>query len=347
MTLRRCADAWQRFWFQQAACGQLGLLRLALVTVLTWRYLHPIAAELGADAARPVALLAPSMATSLLPLPYPPPAGMAPWLAGALLPCALVAALGVATRWSLALFTILAIYLLGGQSSWGTFNHDSMLTVQVLVILTVAPGSTAWSFDACWRHWRGRDPATRGDSTLLRSLAGDAAPRWGLQLILVTLALLYCACGIAKLRHGGLGWLDGRTLATYLGLTAPPGEQLFTADPTTPVWRDGLGLDHHLYRCHRTALGGWLAQQPVLLALMASATVLLELAGPVLLRGGWWRNAYLVSVIAMHTVIGVLMGHPFTHFRLVCLLMLDWEAIGRAWSRFRTGRVLGRPDAPG
>ena len=60
---------------------------------------------------------------------------------------------------------------------------------------------------------------------------------------------------------------------------------------------------------------------------LATGTVVLEIGAVLLLLGGWWRNAILILALAAHSGIGALMGLPFDHYRLLCLLMLDWSLL--------------------
>ena len=54
-------------------------------------------------------------------------------------------------------------------------------------------------------------------------------------------------------------------------------------------------------------------------------TVLPELSGFVLLIPGWPRLLYLLSAIAMHVTIYLLMNLPFFKYELLCIILIDWR----------------------
>ncbi len=106
-------------------------------------------------------------------------------------------------------------------------------------------------------------------------LAGTPVPRWGTQLMLVLIVLLFFSAGVSKLRYSGLAWADGQTLSFYLdggtGLRIPDPEsdgylapnstwrkgfsQFVTSEHPTDLWKDGVGLEGYLYRARPEPLG--------------------------------------------------------------------------------------------
>ena len=146
--------------------------------------------------------------------------------------------------------------------------------------------------------------------------------------------MTYTASGLAKLRFGGLGWLDGQTLGFYLrGLTA--GDVVYNVGGGPSTWRDDFGLQMYTYGNYSygrygpaalAAVVDWMAHTPAIMSVLSIATVVLELAG-LLLFVPRLRSVLLVGYIGMHTAIGILMGLPFIPYQIVCFLLIEWERV--------------------
>ncbi|WP_127473821.1 hypothetical protein [Microbacterium sulfonylureivorans] len=248
-------------------------------------------------------------------------------VAGVVIVLIVLSVIGLGSR--PALFLLVLIGLFARAVSWnnGIFDHESSLTTQVLFVLVFAPGTNAVSLEHVVRWWRG------GRKDLLATLTAPYR-QWGVMLILALLAVTYTASGLSKLRFGGFEWLNGETLGFYLrGLTA--GDTVYLVGDGTPTWRDDFGLQMYTFANPRfgqyepAALAhfvDWMAHTPAVMAVFATATVLLELAG-FLLFVPRLRSVLLVGYIGMHTTIGLLMGLPFHEYQIICLFLIEWERI--------------------
>ncbi|MDZ8201264.1 hypothetical protein RZO50_07045 [Microbacterium sp. SSW1-59] len=233
---------------------------------------------------------------------------------------------GLATRFALFSLATLGLFVEAVGASQGIFDHESSLTTQVLFVLAFCPGVKAISLDNTISWLRaGRPPLWQYFMRPYRS--------WGIYIILGILAITYTTSGISKLRFGGLQWLNGETLGYYLSNTNTDDTVLLVGGGPDS-WRDDLGIEMYVYGNFREASGTpldgvieWVAGSPVLLAGIAVATVVLELAG-LLLFVPKVRSLLLISYIAMHTTIGIMMGLWFTEYRLICFFLIEWELVG-------------------
>jgi hypothetical protein len=109
------------------------------------------------------------------------------------------------------------------DSAWGQVFHTENLMVLHLVVLAAAPGAAACLSLPGGRRTRaadGRAPAADGDRTAARrdrtaagrEPADDGRFGWPVRLAALVVVLTYTIAGLAKLRIGGLDWLDGDTL---------------------------------------------------------------------------------------------------------------------------------------
>ncbi len=317
--------AWLRFWFTDGPIHVLGIVRLGMVLNALLLQVLPAARLLPVFAVRPESLTNPTGFHALFGLPWPPDPTWTTAIACLSLMSGATACLGLATRLSLIVFVGCFGYLAGGLSSFGVVDHATVLTFHVLLVLIVAPGTTAWSLDALWAWRRTRGP-------LLPALRGPAGNRWGMQLLLVLLSAVYLLSGIAKLRWGGLAWADGSTLAWYLSGQATkdwvPMLAGHGADAAT-AWRDGVGLQDHAYFSHASAIARWIAAHPPLPMLVSLGALGFELSAWLMLVPRL-RNWFLLPAVIFHATIGQLMSHSFFDWQLLCLLLVDWPAAIRA-----------------
>ena len=320
--------AWSRFWFTPGSVHVLGIMRIILVLNAMIFQIIPAVKMLPSLAVRPPALMHPTGFHAVTGLAWPPDPGLAPWIGGATLIAGVFACLGLLTRFSLALFVGFYGYLLGGITALGVFDHMTLLVFHVLLVLIAAPGASAWSVDAVIA-------SRRGGLALIPALRGPEGSRWGFQLILVLLSATYLVAGIAKLRWGGMQWLDGNTLAWYFSGQADRDRVPIFADPAaTPAmaWRDGIGLIDHAYMSRSSRLARWLSVHQPLPMLIAIGAVTFELTAWAMLYRPL-RNWILLSAVVFHTIIGQLMGHIFWDWRILCLLLVDWPALIRQIDR--------------
>ena len=353
-----------RFWSLPEVPFTLPLTRIVLCLFASGYLLPSDMGRLLRLLRRPPEFFDPPAVLAWLPLPPSEPVVVA--FGVVMLALGLLAAVGLLTRPALLLFGLGYLYLGVTIASWGYFPHSRLLPVQVLFILAFAPGSTAWSLDRLLRWWRqrrdgsGRD--VRRDAPSLRAaLAGTPVPRWGTQLILVLIVLLFFSAGVSKLRYSGLAWADGQTLSFYLnggtGLRIPNPEgngylspdstwregfsQFVASDDPTGLWKDGVGLEGYLYRARPEPLGQFLASIPWAVTALSVFSLMFELASPLLLLGPFWRNLYLFGAVAFFVGIDLTLSVGFLGWIPICLTMIEW----RWFSRFFAARGRTRAAA--
>jgi hypothetical protein len=262
---------WHRFWFTPMPRARLAALRVFVYAFIPFD-LFVLRPWVAAHGEVPTGLYRPLLIGRLLPLPPPTPA-LVTIVQIALLVSAAVAITGRVPR--LAGWATFALYLqwMVIAFSYGKVDHDRFA---FLVALAVLPTAGAARF---------RD-ATR-----------DAAAAWALRAVQVAVVATYFLSAFAKLRYGGLAWLDSATLLRA-------------------VVRRG------------TSFGDALADVGGLLHASQYGLVALELASPaLLLRGRAGRVAVRVA-LGFHAVTYAAIQIAFWP-HLVCLVgaFLPWERL--------------------
>jgi hypothetical protein len=118
-------------------------------------------------------------------------------------------ALGLASRFTCAVGAVAFYAWTGFAYSFGKPHHDKVALAFALAALPFARVGAAVSLDAVlhrwWRRRRGAPPAEPAGAPL-------AVSGMPLALAQVTLAIGYCAAGLAKVILGGPEWFNGYTL---------------------------------------------------------------------------------------------------------------------------------------
>jgi hypothetical protein len=199
----------------------------------------------------------------VLPLPTPGPV-LVTVVEATLLVCAAIAATGRLPRAAGAAVFFLYCEWMVIAMSYGKVDHDR---VAFLVALAVLPtvGRARW-----------------GDQSR------DEAAGWAIRAIQVAVVLTYFLSTFAKLRFGGIEWLDGATLLRA-------------------VLRRG------------TSLADPLVDYPWILHAAQYALVAFELSTPLLLVGGRTSRIMLALAVAFHLVTYATIGIIFLP-HVVCLL---------------------------
>jgi hypothetical protein len=320
-TFSHALATWEAFWFRPVDAGTFGLWRIGLLLIPALRRLA------GPDASPP-------LTQGFVDLPAVV-AWLPAWaLTGEAMNRALtvgsvatgLACLGLLTRPSLVLLAVCNMYVAAFMNAKGLIVHQSDVYALVLVVLALCPGVDAYSVDRLVsRLWR-------------KSAAPRAAtvPAWPAQLVLVLLVAGYFTAGLSKLRHGGLAWVDGKTLSFYLeGMQAPPGAgAVYTADPAAGPgdrWKEGVGLETFVYltqgsKNETTALAHFIAASGPLCLLTSVISVAWELGFVLLLAFPRIRWAYFVVGCGFHMVIHLTMQS--VNFALMpllyVLLLMTW-----------------------
>lgn len=154
-------------------------------------------------------------------------------------------------------FLVLTTY----RNSWGQLFHTENLVALHLVALAVAV-------------------YTRRDR------------RWAIDAMAVLTVGTYVVAGVAKLRIGGLDWLDGDVLRHQIAFDNARKELL--GDVSSPF-------------------AGWFLRQAWLLGPAAIATMAVELGAPVALLGRRWAVGWSVAAFGFHVAITVFMAILFPY----------------------------------
>jgi hypothetical protein len=175
------------------------------------------------------------------------------------------------------------------DSSWGQVFHTENLMVLHLAILAAAPAAA----DALVA----RGPKASGPGASTGPGAGEGAEPaerygWPVRLCALVVVLTYTIAGLAKLRIGGLDWLDGDTL-----------RHLVAHDNL----RKALLGDAHSPIGTRLVAHRW-AFPP-----LAVATLAVELGAGMALLGGRLRTAWVVAAWLFHIGVLALMAVVFAY----------------------------------
>ncbi len=240
-----------------APASRLASLRI-LITGFVLVYLIANVPEFSRLASRPAGEFEPVGVITLLDQPL----GTRVWLLfGASIVAGSAALIGLAYRFTGPLFAGLVLVWASYHSSWGQMLHFEHLFTLHLLILAVAPAADAWSVQP-----------TDGSKR-------SARYGWPIRLLAITTVVTYFIAGIAKLRIGGIDWVDGSTLSNHIGYSATRMEVLGGFVP--PVAPLVIGKD-------------WL------MGPMAFGGLLIELVAPLALLGGRWRRWWVVGVLTFH-----------------------------------------------
>lgn len=227
-----------------------------------------------------------------------PPAG---WAVTAALVVALVAGSASTIGWhhrlSGPVFAAALLFVTTLRSSWGQLLHFENLMVLFAIVLALSPAADAWSVDA--RRSVGSTP--------------ESNVRYGHPLVVAAWIVVttYVIAGIAKLRYGGPGWIDGDTLRNHIASAAARLDLLGgTAAPFAEL----------------------AVRSGDLLIAAAVLTIFLEIGAPLALLDRRLRNVWVVATWTMH--LGILatmaIGFPSPLFGVAFAPLFRLE-IGVRW----------------
>lgn len=314
----RIAQRWNNFWFKPASADNLGLCRVIFYgTMLLFYLLTPVLfpswgwhedfsawGKVSDVFWNPIWLFArfhiPRFSADLLAVIE------LIWRIALAFSC-----FGLFTRLSTAVSFILGLYLFGLPNSFGKTHHLDTLMVFCFLIMAFSRCGDAWSVD------RLIQTARHGADSLAqrRSLSGEYT--WPVRTIWVVTSLVLFAAGFSKLRHSGLQWITGDTMAIFL---VQANYHTTDAEPLTS-W--GLNL----------------AQSTRLSHLLAAAAVALEIGFPIALfsrRARW----FIVPIGAlMQLGIAVLLGPNFYQMMLCYSLWVPWDRVAAQLKRPRENQA--------
>lgn len=325
--VRGLLQCWDRVWFSSTDRYHYGLFRIILVGGLfliawdSWGFtdLNSVARASG-QFTQPV-LLAQTLHFSI---PISP--DLVTPMRWALRLLAVTSLIGVATRPSLILLSLYNLYLNSLRNSFGFIDHGTTLPSLVLLVIAFSPGVTQLSVDSLIAYIR-KKGFTRPPTL---NLFGGSFPVWPAKLILVVMALAYFTSGLSKVRFGGITWMDGQTLTTYL--SEPQPDDYFAAQRNAPdslKWKDGVGLESFIYGTGQsTPLGRFLAGIPAVMMFLSTVSVIWEITFPVVLIFRRLLPLYLLMGIAFHvSIMATLSLYSFYSYILCYALFVDWKRV--------------------
>jgi hypothetical protein len=238
----------------------------------------------------------------LRPLDAMPPRGVVLALQLLGVAAAALATVGLATRLTLPLAWLAALPLMAMTSSLGKVAHNDVLLLLALAPLLPAPAGVAWSLDA---RLRGRGAARVG-----------SVPGWPVRAAMLAVAGAYCFSGLAKLLHAGPAWALGDNLRWVL----------YAASDAQP---------------EPNAAALLVADRPWLARLVATGTLVLELAVPAVLVRPALTRLIVPALVALHAGIWVTLRLDYWPMAATAAIVLvDWPGLLRTRAR-RRARASG------
>ncbi len=203
----------------------------------------------------------------------------------------ITALLGLFTRLSVFIFALGNWIFVAHRYSYADIHHTETIFCIFLMLLAFSPSGGRLSVDALmWRRQH------RDGSGNTRAADRRETAIWPLKLAHVLLALTYFSTGLTKMVYGGLAWMNGYTLQSYL-------------------------FDDAIHRA--IPLGIWLAQQHTLCIFLSIFTVLFELFFFVSLIVRQTTPYFLVGGILFQLGLYVMARHDFfQHIILLTLLLV-------------------------
>ena len=281
--LRAAARAIHDWWFRPLPRGRVAALRtiVYLFVFVDVLLTNPWVADHGVV---PQDFYRPLLLGRLLALPAPTET-LVTLVQYALLACAAIAASGRLPRLAGTLVFALYFEWMVIAMSYGKVDHDRFAFLVALAVLPTV-GAANWG------------QRTRDD-----------AAGWALRAVQVAVVLTYFLSVFAKLRFGGLEWLNGATL-------------------TRAVLRRGTFISEPLL------------DYPWVLQVAQYGIVAFEVLSPLLLAPGRIGRRFLGAAVAFHVVTFAAISIIFLP-HIVCLFSFVKLEKLSPWS-MRRGRALGR-----
>ena len=185
---------------------------------------------------------------------------------------------GVAFRAVGPLFACTLLVVTTYRSSWGQLLWFDNLMVLHIIIVGFSPAADAYTYA----------PRRRGRI----AIPDDARFAWPVRLAAAITVCTYALAGIAKLRIGGIAWINGETLRNHVAYSSARLRVL----GGTP-----------------SPLAAPLMEQLWLLTPLAVATLVIELGAPAVLFFARLRWLWVAAVVAMHAAIAATMFVVFPY----------------------------------
>jgi predicted DCC family thiol-disulfide oxidoreductase YuxK len=287
---------WNHFWFKPDGPETLGFIRLL---IMLGGFLYYRTLNLESWGYTQQSMFQPISFFKALHLhPYSPHVMAALgfiWKASLIL-----GAIGLFSRASCAIAFILGLYLVGLPDNLGKIDHNDGIMLWSFLVLAIGRSGDAWSLDRLIRTARGKgSPLSLKDPK-----EAHAEYRWPVRMMQFMMAMIFCLCGIAKLRFSGLAWAFSDNLKNLFIL------QHYVSKPPTD-WSLTL------------------AAYPKLCEFLALMTLIVETSMPLALFNKWARWFLLVSLFMMQLGNEVLLGINFRQFMLCYAWWIPWSDVGR------------------
>lgn len=241
---------------------------------------------------------------TLLTAPLPPDAHRA--LVALALATSVTFVLGYRHRVLAPLHGLLLTWVLSYTNSWGMILHTDNLYLAHVLVLACSPAADTLSLDA-----RGQPP-----------VAPHPRYGWAPRLMVAVAAATYLLAGVAKLRNGGLHFVEGETL-----------RDLVAYDNARKI---ELGDAH-------SPLGVLLLDHPRFFASMAVGSLLLELGAPLAVFrriGRFWA----IAMWGFHLGVLLLMAIGFV-YPLSFVAFVACFDVERLWLRPRLRSLAAKLGA--
>jgi hypothetical protein len=306
MNARKLVEGWNRFWFAPGDPETLGLCRaLFFGALLVWQLPH----DFSAWGSYSSVFWMPIWLFDVLGLPAFSP-GSLMWMQAIWKVSLLFSAIGLFTRAAMAVAFVLGVYLMGLPQNFGQTQHFDTLVVFASGALALSRAADAWSLDA----WRARSIAATNragaEQNVDRPPIDPGEYTWPIRFVWVAMAVIFCAAGIAKLRHSGIEWFASDNLALLL-----------------------LRQQYHISDGEPwTTWGVWIANHRWIARAMAAAAVSIETLYPLTLVSR--RARYVLVPAGLLFLIGIraLMGPTFEQFMICYVFWVPWNRLAAALS---------------
>lgn len=283
MSMQRWIGRWNAFWFPPTSTRRLAIVRIGMVAAQLFWFYPPLELNLNRLQKNPD-FLEPQRFIQLISALLPrhllfSPSGFTSlyWVTAA---AGVLALVGFFTRTSLLVFALGIWTMIAVQYSYADVHHEATLFSIILLCLAFAPSGRSLSVDALLRR---RRAAAAGTPEAPDAEWSDMA-MWPIRLTHVLLALTYLSTGATKLIDGGLAWMNGYTLQTYLMRDAIP---------------------------RGFPMGLWLAQHHTLCVLFSIVTILFETFFFLSLVFPWTAPFFFVFGVFFHLGLYLTAGHDF------------------------------------
>lgn len=229
-------------------------------------------------------------------------------LVGLMLVGSLVFLSGLAFRVMAPLFAVLLLVVLTYVNSFGGILHSDNLWVLHVTVLSLAPAADALSLDA-----------RRGG----RTSSSHFKYGWPIRLMCWLCVFSYFLAGLAKLKNGGLGFIEGESLRNYVALDN--------------VRKIELGSLH-------SPLAAFLLPFPAVFQALAAISLLLELAAPLVMLQARIAKVWSVAMWGFHlgvlALMAILFPYPVTFIAFAPFFRTERLA---SWFRRLAPRARGAP----